>query len=361
MDRIKTLELLGEGVEAWNAYRRSSPDWIPNLAGESLRNLEARGIDLSNSHLNSTDFSGSVLSDSKFRGAQLQNTWFREATLSNVSFREANLESADFSRSFLHRTRFVRANLRGANLSESDATEALFVQSNLEEVSLNHANLSKAHINGCRIWGVAAWDLDLQGARQSYLIVTRENAQSPVITVDDFEVAQFVHLLLNNVNLRRVLDAVATRAVLILGRFTAERKQLLEGVRLFLKEKAYIPIIFDFEGSKGRDTTETVSTLAHLSYFVIADVTEPRGVPQELSQIVPHLPSVLVQPLLQRGYPLYEMFDHFQRYPWVLKVLVYSDLAELQSLLHGGLLDSIERDARELRRPSSASRSKNTV
>jgi hypothetical protein len=51
----------------------------------------------------------------------------------------------------------------------------------------------------------------------------------PKITVDNIEVAQFIYLMLNNEKVREVIDTITSKAVLILGRFTGERKPVLEG------------------------------------------------------------------------------------------------------------------------------------
>ena len=48
---------------------------------------------------------------------------------------------------------------------------------------------------------------------------------------------------------------------------------------------------FDFEKLANGDFTETVSMIAHLSGFIIADLNNPKSILQELTAIVPrHVP-----------------------------------------------------------------------
>jgi hypothetical protein len=49
-----------------------------------------------------------------------------------------------------------------------------------------------------------------------------------------------------------------------------------------LRRSEYLPMLFDFEKPEWRDLTETVTTLARMSRFIIADITDPKSIPQEL-------------------------------------------------------------------------------
>jgi hypothetical protein len=129
--------------------------------------------------------------------------------------------------------------------------------------------------------------------------------------------------MLNNQKVRRVINTLTTKAVLILGRFTDDRKTVLDAIREELRRRDYLPIIFDFEQPGTRDLTETVSTLAHMARFIIPDITDPRSIPQELYAIAPHLRSVPIQPLLLASGSTYSMFADLTAYPWVLATHIY--------------------------------------
>ena len=226
---------------------------------------------------------------------------------------------------------FVDADLRGARLFSAILTEA---------------NLQGADITGCSIYGVSVWNVDLTNTKQEQLLVTRPD--EPEIRVDNVEMAQFIYLLLNNQKIRNVIDTITSKLVLILGRFTAERKQVLDAIRDELRRRDYTPVVFDFEIPGNRDITETIRALAHLSRFIIADLTDAKSIPQELMAIVPDLPSVPVQPLLQKGSDEYSMFEHFRRYPWVLKVYEYEDIASLIASLEDKVINPAEAKADEM-------------
>jgi hypothetical protein len=116
--------------------------------------------------------------------------------------------------------------------------------------------------------------------------------------------------------------------VLILGRFTDERKAVLDALREELRKRNYLPILFDFEVPTTRDITETVSLLARMARFIIADLTDPSSIPKELEAIVPSL-AVPVQPLLEGSARPYAMFKDYWKFEWVLPVYRYEGLEPL--------------------------------
>jgi hypothetical protein len=138
-----------------------------------------------------------------------------------------------------------RTNLRGTNLSKADLSGASLSLANLSGADLNGANLydvdlrstvlKDADLTSCRVYGVSAWRLELEWAKQQNLVITRND--EPEITVDNIEVAQFVYLLLHNEKIRKVIDTITSKAVLILGRFTEERKKVLDALREELRNR----------------------------------------------------------------------------------------------------------------------------
>lgn len=280
------LKILKRGVEVWNEWRQDNPDVRPNL-----RKANLHGQDLRKSNF----------SDSNLRRADLRKT--------NLS--QANLRRADLR----------RANLSGATLLDTDLTSAILIETNLET----------AVLDSCLVYGVSAWNIRLDGAVQKNLIVSKKNA--PMFMVDNLEVAQFIYLLLNNRKIREVITTIGQRAVLILGRFSPpERKEVLDAIADKLRQMGFLPMLFDFEGSKERDLTETIKILAGLSLFVIADITNPKSSPLELQSTVPDYKIPFVT-ILQSGEEPFSMFKDLTMYDWVLQPIITYD--SKQSILDG--------------------------
>ncbi len=345
------LQNLLQGSLAWNEWRQRVPDVLPDLSAAELPGEDFCWANLRGANLSRADLAGSDFSDATLRGANLVGANLQRATLVRTNLvdarlgwanlDEANMFQADLSRSHLVEASLVNANLGraklvGANLASADLRYARLVETNLEKSNLVHSS----------VYGIAAWNLKLEGATHSDLDITRPD--EPTVTVDDIELAQFIYLLLNNERVRRVIDSITSKMVLILGRFTPARKALLDAVRSELRKRDYVPVVFDFDKPSTQTTMETVATLAHMSRFVIADLTDARSVLQELRAIVPDRPSLPIQPLLLESQSEPGMLDFFKRYSWFLQVVSYQSAEQLLVDLQRRVIEPAETKWREL-------------
>jgi len=213
------------------------------------------------------------------------------------------------------------------DLSEAYLSEANLGGADLQAAILIDTDFSGADLTGCRIYGVSAWSQKLEGAKQQNLVITGHD--EPAITVDNIEVAQFIYRMLHNQKIRDVIDTITSKVVLILGRFTQERKPVLEALREELRQRKYLPILFDFEKPRSRNTDETITLLARMARFVVADISDAKSVLQELRAIVPDLPSVPVQPIILAMQEEPGMFDFYRNFRSFLNVHRYASQEQL--------------------------------
>ncbi|MDO7851646.1 pentapeptide repeat-containing protein [Hymenobacter convexus] len=370
-DSIKEthLAILLNGVDKWNEWRENNPTTLVDLRGISLfeRGISFAGVNLKYANLEGAllakvdfrgaDFSACYLKDVNLEGADLRGANFSgaygsQAKLSIADMRKcdlrlskfdsasffytdlggSNLSKAKFSFSFLNEAHLNNVNAKlssfdECNLKNADFSGAILNQSDFSGAILVNTNFSLSDISNCNVFGASVWRVNLDGTIQNDLIITGE--ESMKLTVDNLNLAQFIYLMLDNSELRTIIDSITSKIILILGRFTEERKIILSQIKKELSIKNYLPIIFDFESPNNRDLLETVATIAHLSQFIIADLTDPRSIPQELMSIVPGLPSVPVQPIILKGQKPWALFSSLRRYPWVLDVFEYNDVNDL--------------------------------
>ncbi len=385
------LKILKQGVKAFNKWREESLDIEPNLSEKYLIGANLSGANFSGAYLRKANFSeadlrGANLSGSKLIEADLSKADLREANLSgadlnkadlsgtnlsgaNLSkadlreadFREADVREADLSGADLRKAYLYMANLSGANLSKANLREADLREADVREADLSGADLSGANlqmaifvetrlegtnISNSRVYGISAWNLKIdQETNQINLVITQYN--EPVITVDNLEVAQFIYLLRNNEKIRDVIDTIGKKVVLIIGRFTKERKAILDAIRGQLRERDYLPILFDFQEPASKDL-KTVSALAYMARFIIADLTEPRSFPHKLATMFTTL-SVPVLPLLLEGSTgEHAMFQDLDKFDWVLSVHRYKNLDDLLETFEDKLVLPAEEKAKEL-------------
>jgi uncharacterized protein YjbI with pentapeptide repeats len=364
------LAILRQGVKTWNRWRTANRDIRADLSGADLSEARLSTADLSEAILTMAVLWRTRLIGADLRRADLSGARLFEADLSRVKLGKADLKGADLSKAKrskadlsgacllgarllwadLSKAKLIKADLRGADLGGA-MNGANLCGANLHGANLSYArlvgvNLKNATIENCYVYGIAAWEVGLDGVKQANLVITPEDA--PIITVDNLEVAQFIYLLLHNEKIRHVIDTITSKVVLILGRFTPERKAILDAIRDELRHRDYVPVLFDFEKPSSRDLTETITTLARMARFIIADITDAKSIPQELAFIIPHLPSVPVQPLLHTSATEYGMFEHFRRFPWVLEVFQYDSAEDVLNSLQAKVIDPAEAKANEV-------------
>lgn len=388
MARAKQLQLLKSGSEVWNQWRKNN-----TTVGIDLRRADLSGVDLSGADLQGVDFCEVSLARANLHKANLKNAKLIEANLFFADLSEANLNSADLSEASLRNAHLVRAdlsdarlieadlwgadldhadlsraklngvNLTGANLSKVKLNDSQLIQANLRKANLNGADLSNADltgvtlvgteidgakVSGSRVYEINVWDVTGKFEEQKDLVITPHG--SPIVTVDNIKVAQFIYSILNNEEIREVINTLTSKSVLILGRFTIpERKAVLDALRNKLREYDLLPIVFDFDRPTDKDFTETIKTLAGLSYFVIADITNPKSSPLELQATVPDYQIPFV-PIIQEGeFPFAMMVDLQKKYPWVLDTLTYDSIGTLINSLKPAILDPAIKKHNELR------------
>lgn len=293
--------------------------------------------------LDFVNLSKADLRKANFQGASLIQTELREAKLQG-----ANLIAADLTGANLKKAELQKAELNGARLNQAN-----FEGSDLREAKIQHAglvetNFKRANLTGCSVYGISVWNLKVNNQTiQSDLIITPR--YEPVVTVDNIEVAQFIYLLLKNENIRSVIDTIGKKGVLIIGRFTEERKAILHAIRDELRNRYdYLPIMFEFDPLSTEPTIKTLSTLAHLSRFVIADLTDAKSILQELTKILHDLPTLPVQPIIHETAELPPMADSFLIMQSTLELYTYSTKVKLITDLPNKVLTPADDHAKKI-------------
>jgi hypothetical protein len=310
MERImaneEQLSILKQGVEVWNAWRAQNDDANIDLSSADLNGFHLNTANLKKVNLKTAKLMETHLEQANLSQANLRRTNFSNSHLRGANFREANLLGANLSAADLRGVNLSASNLRYADLRDADLSGA-----DLRTAFLVQANIDGAKISGGFVYAVNVWDLEGEFEEQKDLVISPPFAQ--VVTVDNIKVSQFLYLIMNNQEIRDVINTLTSKSVLILGRFAlSERKEILDALRNKLREYNLLPIVFDFDRPVNKDLTETIKTLAGLSYFVIADITNPKSSPLELQATVPDYQIPFV-PIIQEGESPFAMMVDLRR------------------------------------------------
>ena len=154
------LDLLKQGVEVWNQWRKEHRRVPPDLSG----------ADLVESALSDARLSFSNLKEAHFRQAHLHRAYFVHADLSGANLREALLLEAHLNHANLAGANLSGAQLQHANIRFADLSGANLSGATLRSTTLDGAKFSSAHLRGSDLSlaqvGRAAFDhVDLSTAK----------------------------------------------------------------------------------------------------------------------------------------------------------------------------------------------------
>jgi uncharacterized protein YjbI with pentapeptide repeats len=120
------LQILQQGVEAWNQWRRRCWRLKPNLAEADLSRADLTGADLGGANLTRTDLSGADLTRASLLSADLTSAAPFRATLTTADLTAAILTAADLT----------GTTLRGSTLTRADLSEAVLLQTVFGDINL---------------------------------------------------------------------------------------------------------------------------------------------------------------------------------------------------------------------------------
>ena len=126
------LEILRQGVEQWNRWRREYPNLLPDLSQAKLKGLNLSGANLRRATLNQADLHGANLI-----GAQLRRANLRGANLCEANLRLANLSRADLRRARVCSANLAVVNLRGASLDGANLSKAWATETHFDAIDLS--------------------------------------------------------------------------------------------------------------------------------------------------------------------------------------------------------------------------------
>lgn len=327
------VNILKNGINTWNLWRKENPDIMPNLRSVNFYNEFKTGNNIyglphfENGNFKNTNLFGASLRNSTFINCFFDNSQIHNSDLVDAYFEKCSFINVGMRVSRLGNATFRNCTFKNVDMSYCSANDTNFEGSHFSSTFLQYGrfvsnNFKNTIMERCHVYGISIWDLDIENSIHKNFIITK-NKQSK-ISVDNLELAQFIYLLINNQKLREIIDTITSKVVLILGNFSKERKKVLDNIKNILSKNDLVPILFDFEKPSSRNLTETIFTLAHMSKFVIADLSKARSIPHELSAVIPRLQSVNFYPIIFNDEKEYEMFEEFKGYSWVKSINRYN-------------------------------------
>lgn len=321
--------------------------WPGRTEKIDLRGANLKQVTVGTADLRLCNFDGADMRASSFKAAMFQKSTFRTADLRNALLMYADFRGAD-----LTDCKLQGADLTGANLTDANLAGAELRGANLEYAQVVKSDLTNADLSGCKVYGAGVWRVKLnENTRQEGLIVDEPFDDSfSQITVNGCNVAQFIHLFLDPDRIYEIISTTTNKLVLILGNFSEDRKAVLDDVRRRLPDYDQVGIEFDFEFLDQSTMLETILTLAQMSRFTIADLTEPKLVVDEVTAILDRLSGQIIQPIHSASSEEIMELRKIGQKSWntYLPAISYEGTADLIGKIPERILPAVEQAAAEL-------------
>lgn len=282
-----------------------------------------------------------------FVGCRLRGVTFdgKRGRLERARFEKCRLSKVLFNDMHAVGVEFIRSRLAYCKFDAGKFGESKFLSNRLNRTTFHHCKMSDAlfsrnYLKGCAfdavlVDGIGAWSNRMDSvSRNSQNCLLGEKS---AVHVHNLETSHF-HSIVGNVGYSHLIDEMCEKCVLLLGRFTGENSETVRRLKDALHAEELLPIVFDFEGPKSRNLTETVCILAHMSKFVVADITDQKSVGHELQSIIPRL-AVPVVPIIRGDAPVFALFYDYATADSVLDLVRFASLDALSLMIKDRIVE----------------------
>jgi hypothetical protein len=128
------VEMLKQGVEVWNEWRKVNPSMVIDLSDAYLPDIKLHPKLEEEANFSGVNFSGGHFFNANFISANLADANFSGANLNFSNLTGANLKGANLRGAFLLSTNFYSAELSDADMTSAILSSAIFGETTLKNV-----------------------------------------------------------------------------------------------------------------------------------------------------------------------------------------------------------------------------------
>jgi len=281
------LEILKQGVEVWNQWRKNHCHVSVDLSRSNLNSMNLQHADLifvnlqdvqlQNANLQNADLSFALLQEANLKSSNLRNAKLNYTNLNNADLQEtcligAELRNAILEKTNLKRADFQSADLGGAKLEKADLREAYMRETILIDTTLKCANLKGSYLVGAdlRLTNLKQANLcqanlrlaNISGAQLEKAILNETNLSDVSLYAAELQNATIIRCNFSNSDLRgaNFFNAILTDSILNNSdlRRVNFSNAILTGVKLYgavstdwlINDVKCDHVFFDYEAQK---------------------------------------------------------------------------------------------------------------